>query len=59
MLQFWGPAESSDCQADTYAGFGQLYVDDRRFTFIESQPGSGYALFMRRAMETSAEQRLN
>src|SRR5690606_23455838 len=31
IRQFWGTSGCADIQAETYAGLGQLFVDDERF----------------------------
>ncbi|QHT71089.1 MerR family transcriptional regulator [Rhodocytophaga rosea] len=55
---FWGTANSPDPQADAYAGLGQLYVSDERFTMAEGIPQPEYALFMSKAMRHFADTQL-
>jgi DNA-binding transcriptional MerR regulator len=55
---FWGTANSADPQADAYAGLGDLYVADERFTMIDGKPQPEYALFMSKAMRHFADTEL-
>ena len=47
---FWGTSNTSDQQAEQYAGLGQLYVDDPRFVTFNDEVQYDFALFMRDAM---------
>jgi DNA-binding transcriptional MerR regulator len=58
IRQFWGTAGSSDRQAEAYAGLGQLYVNDPRFTIIDGKPRPEYATFMNKAMGIFADRKL-
>lgn len=58
IRQFWGTDGSSEPQAEAYAGLGQLYVDDPRFTQIAGELQTTYALFLCKAMKYFAETRL-
>ncbi|MFN8428490.1 MAG: MerR family transcriptional regulator [Spirosomataceae bacterium] len=51
IRQFWGTVNSPDPQAEAYAGLGQLYVDDPRFTQADGQDQPAFARFMQNAME--------
>lgn len=58
IRKFWGTAGSSDAQAEAYAGLGQLYVDDPRYTEVNGQTNPEFALFMSKAMRFFADTRL-
>ncbi len=47
---FLGTSNSSDKQAEQYAGLGQLYVDDRRFVTFNGEAQYDFALFKRDAI---------
>ncbi|MCE3227084.1 MAG: MerR family transcriptional regulator [Bacteroidetes bacterium] len=55
---FWGTTDSEDKQAEAYAGLGQLYVNDERFTMIDGKPQPEFALFLSRAMKYFADKQL-
>jgi len=55
IRKFWGTHGSSDKQPEAYAGLGELYVNDERFTRLNGTPNPGYAPFMCRAMKYFAE----
>ncbi|MEZ4851342.1 MAG: MerR family transcriptional regulator [Bacteroidia bacterium] len=55
IRKFWGTAHKKDKQAEAYAGLGQLYVDDERFTTVEGKPQPEYAKFLQKAMSHFAE----
>lgn len=57
--KFWGTHGSANPQAQQYAGLGQLYVNDERFTMVNDQPQPEYARFMCAAMEHYAATALN
>ncbi len=56
--KFWGTHGSSDPQAEAYAGLGQLYVQDERFTLIDDKPQPEFALFLSKALKYYSETRL-
>lgn len=58
IRQFWGTAGSEDAQAEAYAGLGQLYVNDERFTMVEGEPQPEFAQFLSRAMAHFAKHQL-
>ncbi len=58
IREFWGTAGSGDPQAEAYAGLGQLYVDDERFSKVDGKPNKAYVLFLRDAMQYFAETKL-
>jgi DNA-binding transcriptional MerR regulator len=45
--------------AEQFAGLGQMYVDDPRFTAVYDRHGKGTAAYIRDAMTTYAEQNLS
>jgi DNA-binding transcriptional MerR regulator len=55
---FWGTAQSSDLQAEAYAGLGDLYVADERFTLVEGKANPAYAQFLQQAMRYFADTQL-
>lgn len=55
IREFWGTAGSADKQAAAYAGLGDLYVADERYTMIEGKPQPEFARFMQQAMKYLAE----
>ena len=55
IRQFWGTAGSPDKQAEAYAGLGQLYVSDERFTMVDGKPNPEFAQFLSKAMEIFAD----
>lgn len=55
---FWGTAGSDDKQAEAYAGLGQLYVDDERFTLVDGEAQPDFARFLKLAMAYFAETKL-
>ncbi|MEM7375352.1 MAG: MerR family transcriptional regulator [Bacteroidota bacterium] len=58
IRQFWGTANKQDKQADAYAGLGQLYVQDVRYTTVDGQTQPEFAAFLQRAMKHFADTRL-
>ncbi|MEQ9439151.1 MAG: MerR family transcriptional regulator [Cyclobacteriaceae bacterium] len=58
IRQFWGTFGSDDKQAEAYAGLGELYVNDERFTQVNGVPQPEYARFLREAMKHFADTRL-
>ena len=57
IRKFWGTDGSVDKQAEAYAGLGQLYVNDERYTSFDGKP-NGFALFMSKAMSHYAKTNL-
>ena len=55
IRKFWGTDGSVDKQAEAYAGLGQLYVNDERYTSFDGKPNPGFALFMSKAMSHYAK----
>ncbi len=55
---FWGTTGHSDKQAAAYAGLGDLYLADERYTMIDEEPQPEYAQFLQQAMAYFAETRL-
>lgn len=58
IRKFWGTHESKDNQAEAYAGLGELYVQDERYTMVNGKPNPFFAQFMRKAMRYYAQTRL-
>ncbi len=55
---FWGTSGSPDLQGEAYAGLGDLYVADNRYTSIDGEPNAEFAAFMQKAMGYFAQTRL-
>lgn len=55
---FWGTSHSADLQAEAYAGLGDLYVADERFTMVEGKANPEYARFLQQAMRYFVETQL-
>nr|WP_255552914.1 TipAS antibiotic-recognition domain-containing protein [Longitalea arenae] len=55
IREFWGTAGITDKQAAAYAGLGDLYIADERYTMIEGKPQPEFAQFMQQAMKFFAE----
>lgn len=55
IREFWVTAGISDNQATAYAGLGDLYVADERYTMIEGKPQPEFAKFMQQAMKYFAD----
>jgi hypothetical protein len=51
IRKFWGTHGSEEKQAEAYAGLGELYVADERYTMINGKPNPVYAEFMKKAMK--------
>jgi DNA-binding transcriptional MerR regulator len=51
IREFWGTAGSTDHQAAAYAGLGDLYVADERYTMMDGKPNPEFAGFMQQAMK--------
>ncbi|MCB0636507.1 MAG: MerR family transcriptional regulator [Lewinella sp.] len=58
IRQFWGTTGSADMQAEAYAGLGELYVSDERFTRVKGEPQPAFARFLAAAMGHFAATRL-
>lgn len=58
IRQFWGNSHRPENMAEAYAGLGQLYMDDERFTMIDKQPQPEFARFLQQAMTHYAETKL-
>ncbi len=58
IRKFWGTETLEDKQADTYAGLGQTYVDDERFTVMDKRPQPEFAQFLKLAMTHFAQRYL-
>ncbi len=58
IRQFWGTSGSKDTQAEAYAGLGQLYVDDDRFSKVNGVPQPDFARFLQKAMAYFVKQNL-
>ncbi len=55
IREFWGTAGSPDKQADAYAGLGELYVSDERYTAVNGAPNRNFAQFLNKAMKHFAK----
>lgn len=58
IRQFWGTVGEEDLQAEPYAGLGNMYVSDERYTSINGEPDPVFAGFMQKAMRYFADTRL-
>lgn len=54
IRSFWGTKDLADAQADAFAGLGQLYLSDERYTKIDNQVQPEFANFMAEAMQLFA-----
>lgn len=54
----WGASNLEDKQGGVYAGLGQLYASDERYTMVNGKPQPEFALFMQKAMRYFAETEL-
>jgi DNA-binding transcriptional MerR regulator len=59
IRKFWGTHGSEEKQAEAYAGLGELYVADERYTVINSKPNPEFAKFMQKAMKAYSENALH
>ena len=50
IRQFWGTQNKEDKQAEAYAGLGELYVYDQRYTIRDGDPQPDFAHFLKIAM---------
>lgn len=55
IRKFWGTHQSKDKQAKAYAGLGQLYVQDERYTIVDGKAQPEYARFLQQAMRHFAD----
>jgi DNA-binding transcriptional MerR regulator len=55
IREFWGTAGMPDKQADAYAGLGDLYVSDERYTTVNGKSNPEFAQFMSIAMKYFAK----
>lgn len=55
---FWGIADGEDLQACAYAGLGDLFLSDDRYTSKNGKPDPQYTIFMRDAMHIYANAHL-
>lgn len=58
IRKFWGTSGTTDKQAEAYAGLGQLYVTDERYTTMEGKPQPEFAAFLCKAMDYYATHHL-
>ncbi len=58
IRKFWGTANSADPQAEAYAGLGELYLGDERYTMMDGKAQPEYALFLSKAMRYFAKTKL-
>lgn len=58
IRKFWGTYSLPDKQADAYAGLGELYVNDERFTMFNGSAQPAFAQFMFKAMKFYSEHAL-
>ena len=55
IRKLWGTEHDANPQREQYAGLGQLYVDDPRYTMFNDVPHPEFAAFMRDAMKHYAD----
>lgn len=55
IRKLWGTHGSDDLQASAYAGLGELYVSDPRFTPIHGKENPEFATFLQKAMKHFTE----
>lgn len=55
IRKFWGTHGEADPQAEAYAGLGELYVTDERYTMENGIANPEFAEFLRKAMKQFAE----
>ena len=58
IRKFWGTHGAQDKQAEAYAGLGELYVSDERYTVTNGKSNPKFARFMSRAMAHYAKTKL-
>jgi DNA-binding transcriptional MerR regulator len=57
IRKFWGTENCKDSQLDAYAGLGELYVADGRYTVIDGKEKPKFAVFMKDAMRIFVDKR--
>ena len=55
---FWGTSNSQESQAEAYAGLGQLYIADERYTTMDGKAQPEFATFLSKAMKHFADTQL-
>lgn len=55
IRKFWGTDNQTDKQAEAYAGLGQLYLADERFTRVDDKTDPEFAPFLQKAMAFYAD----
>ncbi len=55
IRQFWGTSGKEDKQFEAYAGLGDLYVADERFTMVDGNPQPDFAAFLQKSMRQFAD----
>jgi DNA-binding transcriptional MerR regulator len=58
IRKLWGTHGSVEKQAEAYAGLGELYVADERYTMINGKPNVAFADFMKKAMKIYSDNNL-
>ena len=58
IRKFWGTSQKADKQAEAYAGLGDLYVNDERFSMHKGKPQPAFARFLQKAMRHYADTQL-
>ena len=58
IRQFWGTSNKADKQVDAYAGLGQLYLHDERYTMQSGKAQPEFAQFLAKAMGYFAKMNL-
>ena len=58
IRSFWGTQHDANPQAAQYAGLGELYLADKRYTRINGEPNEQFGEFMCKAMKYYAETNL-
>lgn len=58
IRRFWGTTNLADKQKEAYAGLGELYVADNRYTTVNGDPQPEFAKFLQKAMTHFAEHNL-
>lgn len=58
IRKFWGTSHKAEKQGEAYAGLGDLYVADPRFTAREGEPQPAFAQFLQKAMRYFADTQL-
>ena len=56
IRKFWGTHGEPGNQAEAYAGLGDLYAADERYTQVNGHAHAGFAAFMQKAMKHFATQ---